>query len=310
VTTENQIRRAVQEQAARKVDIIKIWVDDRGGRAPRLSIPLARAAIDETHTHSIKIAAHIFYHDDAVALAEAGVNLFAHLLRDKDMSDDLIATMVKNKVYANPNLGAAELNTHASLPAWANEPYLSGLLRDTVLPEVIARIRNSFSSRDPVEVARSQQQYAILKLNLAKLSKAGAGIILGADTGLRDHIFGYAEQKELEFMVDGGMTDVIVAATSRAAEFIGLTDGGTLTPGKRADLLVLDANPLDDIRNAAHLEAVSRRNRSRSPCAQGVADEARAALTSFVRNWFTLWAETCAIKCLLLANPGRTDAAQ
>ena len=116
VTTEEQIRRAVQEQAARKVDIIKIWVDDRGGRAPRLSIPLARAAIDESHKHGIKIAAHIFYHDDAVALAEAGVNLFAHLVRDKEMSDDLIAKMIKNKVYVNPNLGAAERNTHASLP--------------------------------------------------------------------------------------------------------------------------------------------------------------------------------------------------
>ena len=155
----------------------------------------------------------------------------------------------------NPNLGAAERNTHAALPDWADEPYLSGLLRDTVAPEVIARIRNSFSSRDPAEVARSQQQYAILKLSLAKLSKAGARIILGADTGLRDHIFGYAEQKELEFMVDGGMTpsEVIVAATSRAAEFIGLTDRGTLTPGKRADLLVLDANPLDDIRNTRRI---------------------------------------------------------
>ena len=255
VTTEEQIRRAVQEQAARKVDIIKIWVDDRGGRAPRLSIPLARAAIDESHKHGIKIAAHIFYHDDAVALAEAGVNLFAHLVRDKEMSDDLIAKMIKNKVYVNPNLGAAERNTHASLPDWADEPYLSGLLRDTVVPEVIARIRNSFSSRDPAEVARSQQQYAILKLNVAKLSKAGARIILGSDTGLRDHIFGYAEQKELEFMVGGGMkpAEVIVAATSRAAEFIGLTDRGMLAPGKRADLLVLDANPLDDIRNTRRI---------------------------------------------------------
>jgi len=191
----------------------------------------------------------------AVALAEAGVNLFAHLVRDKEMSDELIATMVKNKVYVNPNLGAAERNTHAALPDWADEPYLSGLLRDTVAPEVIARIRNSFSSRDVAEIARSQQQYAILKRSLAKLSKAGARIILGADTGLRDHIFGYAEQKELEFMVDGGMTpsEVIVAATRRAAEFIGLTDRGTLTPGKRADLLVLDANPLDDIRNTRRI---------------------------------------------------------
>jgi imidazolonepropionase-like amidohydrolase len=251
VTTEDQIRRAVQEQAARQVDIIKIWVDDRGGRAPKLPIPLARAAIDEAHKHGLKIAAHIYYHDDAVALAQAGINDFAHLVRDKEMSDDLIATMIKNKVYVMPNLGAGERNTHASLPDWADEPYLMGLLRDTVPAEVIARIRSSFSGRDPAEVARSQRQYTILKRSVTKLSAAGARIVLGPDTGLRDHIFGYAEQKELELMVAAGMTpsEVIVAATARAAEFIGLSDRGTLAVGKRADLLVLDANPLDDIRN-------------------------------------------------------------
>lgn len=251
VTTEDQMRRAVQEQAAKNVDIVKIWVDDRGGRAPRLSIPLARAAIDEAHEHGIKIAAHIFYHDDAVALAEAGIDDFAHLVRDKVMSDALIATMIKNKVYVMPNLGSGERGTHASLPDWADEPYLQNLLRDTVAPEVIARIRNSFAGRDPAEVARSQQQYTILKRSVAKLAVAGARIILGSDTGLRDHIFGYAEQKELEFMVEAGMTpsQVIVSATSRAAEFIGLADRGTLAEGKRADLLILDANPLDDIRN-------------------------------------------------------------
>src|SRR5262249_13310165 len=155
------------------------------------------------------------------------------------------------KVYVNPNLGAPERGTHLSLPEWADEPHLAALLRDTVAPEVITRIRNSFVGRDVVEVQRSQQQYAILKQSVAKLSRAGAAIILGTDTGLRDHLFGYAEHKELQFMVEAGMTpsEVIVAATSRAAEFLGLTDRGTLSLGKRADLLVLDANPLDDIRN-------------------------------------------------------------
>jgi len=255
VTTEDQIRRAVQEQTAKGVDIIKIWVDDRGGRAPRLSMPLARAAIDEAHKHGTKIAAHIFYHDDAVALAEAGIDDFAHLVRDKVMGDGLIATMIKNNVYVMPNLGAGERGTHASLPDWADEPYLMGLLRDAVAPEVITRIRNSFVGRDAGELARSQQQYAILKQSVAKLSAAGARIVLGADTGLRDHIFGYAEQKELEFMVEAGMTpsEVIVAATSRAAAFMGLADRGVLAPGKRADLLVLDANPLDDIRNTRRI---------------------------------------------------------
>jgi imidazolonepropionase-like amidohydrolase len=255
VTTIDQIRRAVQEQAARQVDIIKIWVDDRGGRAPRLPIPLALAAIDEAHKQRLKIAAHIFYHEDAVALADAGIDAFAHLVRDREMSDALIASMITYNVYVTPTLNAPERGAQGSPPAWVNEPYLAGLLSDTVPTEVAVRIRNSFFGRDTTELARRQQGYAILQRSLAKLAAAGANIILGPDTGLEDQIFGYAEQKELGLMVEAGMTpaQVIVAATSRAAQFVGLADRGTLAPGKRADLLVLDANPLDDIRNTRRI---------------------------------------------------------
>jgi imidazolonepropionase-like amidohydrolase len=255
VTSEAEIRKAVQEQVARKVDIIKIWVDDRGGRAPKLPMPLARAAIEEAHKAGLRIAAHIFYHDDAVALAEARLDLFAHLVRDKVMSDELIALMIRNKVYVNPNISSPERAIHSSPPPWDSEPYLSGLLRDTVSPEVVARIHNSFASRKPEEVAARQKGYAILKESVAKLARANAPIVLGSDTGLEDHFFGYAEQKELGLMVEAGMTPMqaIVAATSRAAEFIKLADRGTLAAGKRADLLVLDANPLDDIRNTRRI---------------------------------------------------------
>ena len=279
-TTIDQIRHAVQEQAARKVDIIKIWVDDRGGRAPRLPIPLASAAIDEAHKQGLKIAAHIFYHEDAVALAEAGIDAFAHLVRDREMSDALIASMIRHNVYVMPTLNAPERGARSSPPPWVDEPYLAGLLSDTVSTEVAVRIRNSFFGRDAAEVARRQQGYAILQRSLARLAAAGAGIILGPDTGLEDQIFGHAEQKELGLMVEAGMTppQVIVAATSRAAQFIGLPDRGTLAPGKRADLLVLDANPLDDIRNTRRI--------ARLYIAGAEVDRAalRASLTRGARN--------------------------
>ena len=83
----------------------------------------------------------------------------------------------------------------------------------------------------------------VLECDVSRLDAARAAIILGADTGLEDHFFGYAEQKELELMAKAGMApaQVIVAPTGRAAEFMGLADRGKLTPGKRADFLVLDA---------------------------------------------------------------------
>ena len=255
ITTEDQAKSAVQELAATKVDAVKIWVDDRGGRAPSLPIALSRAVIDEGHRLGFKVTAHVFYHKDAVELAAAGIDNFAHLVRDSEMSDALIATMNAKGIYVMPNIGAPERATHTAPPAWFEEPYLAGLLRDTVPAEVIARIRSSFTGRDAATAARNRQSYAILQRSVAKLGAAGARIILGSDTGLEDHHFGYAEQKELELMAQAGMTpaQVIVAATSRSAEFLGLSDRGTLAPGKRADLLVLDANPLDDIRNTRRI---------------------------------------------------------
>jgi len=255
LTTEAEARRAAQEQAAKKVDALKIWVDDRGGRAPKLPVALSRAVIEEGHKAGLKVAAHVFYHDDAVELAEAGIDSFAHLVRDKVMTDALINLMLRNNVYAMPNIGGAERGTHSSPPGWFEEPALAGLLRDTVGADVIARVGNSFAGRDPTVAARNRGNYAILQTSLARLSAAGARIVLGCDTGLEDHFFGYAEQKELELMAQAGMTpaQVIIAATSRAAEYLGLRDTGTLAPGKRADFLVLDANPLDEIRNTRRI---------------------------------------------------------
>jgi imidazolonepropionase-like amidohydrolase len=255
ITTQDQARNAVAELAARHVDIVKIWVDDRGGRAPSLPIALSRTVIEEAHRNGLKVSAHVFYHKDAVELAAAGVDNFAHLVRDAEMSDALIATMLAKGIYVMPNIGAPERGIHTAVPAWFDEPYLAGLLADTVSDDVIARMRASFTGRDAATAARNRHNYAILQKNVAKLAAANARIILGSDTGLEDHPFGFAEQKELQMMAEAGMTpsQVIVAATGRSAEFVGLKDRGVIAPGKRADLLVLDANPLDDIRNTRRI---------------------------------------------------------
>jgi imidazolonepropionase-like amidohydrolase len=255
VTTEEQTRKAVQELAANKVNIVKIWVDDRNGRAPRLAPNLYRAAIDEGHKHGLKVNAHVFYHTDAVDLVNAGIDGFAHLVRDKEMDDELIASIVRHNVYVMPNL-SPEWNTYAALPHWLKDgdPLMS-LIEQSVPSQIIVRMRKAYENRDPAALDRARTQYAILQHSLAKLSRAGAKIILGSDTGLEDHLFGMSEQHELESMTNAGMTpmQVIVAATSRPAEYLQLDKMGLLASGKEADFLVLDANPLDNITNTQHI---------------------------------------------------------
>ncbi|MEO8467245.1 MAG: amidohydrolase family protein [Gammaproteobacteria bacterium] len=256
ITTDTEARRAVQELAANEVDVVKIWVDDRNGRAPRLSAALYGAVIDEAHRHGLRANAHVFYHEDAVGLVAAGIDGLVHLVRDIEMSDTLIAEIVRRNVYVNANMSSPRRATQVGTPPWLTpaDPLLQ-LLQESVAPAVIARIETAFDKRDPATAAAARVQYAILERSLAKLAAAGAKVVLGADTGLEDHFFGLAEHLELQAMVDGGMTpaQALLAATGRAAEYLHLDDRGSLAAGKRADFLVLDANPLDDIVNARRI---------------------------------------------------------
>jgi imidazolonepropionase-like amidohydrolase len=258
VTSEAEARQAVQELAARRVDLVKIWVDDRGGRAPKLGAPLYRAVIREAHARGLRVSAHVFYHADAVDLVRAGVDAFAHLVRDTVMDDALVAAIVKRGVFVNGNLSFPRRSTYAAVPPWLSpgDPMLQ-LLRESVSAPVLERLRGYFASRDAKAVEAARQRYAILEQSLAKLSRAGAKIVLGADTGLEDHLFGMAEQLELQAMVDAGMppSAAIGAATSRSAEFLRLRTKGRVRAGVDADFLVLDADPLDDI---AHTRRISR----------------------------------------------------
>jgi len=258
VTTEEQSRRAVQELASRHVDVIKIWVDDRNGRAPRLPSNLSRAIIDEGHKLGLKVNAHIFYYADAAELVEAGIDGFAHLVRDKEMDGALVASIVQHKTYVMPNL-APEWTTYGETPHWleSGDPLMT-LLQGSAPPEVIERMKKNFVISDPAAGARARASYGILQRSLARLSAAGANIILGCDTGLEDHLFGMAEQRELESMNKAGMSpmQVIVAATSRPAEYLKLEKMGVLAEGREADFLVLDANPLDNIINTQRISKV------------------------------------------------------
>jgi imidazolonepropionase-like amidohydrolase len=263
--------RIVEGLAAKRANSVKIWVDDwahagprgiaraKSGPAQALKPAVYTAIIHEAHKRGMKVMAHLYYHADAAALAAAGVDGFAHLVRDKVMDDALVALLVQRGVYQNANVAGSERATYPSLPPYlADGDPMMKLLRESVPPEVVQRMVDAFKDRDAKSVADERGRYDMMARTWAKLNAAGARLMLGADTGTQDNLFGFAEHRELEVMVRAGMTPAqgIVAATSRPAEYMGLNDLGTLAPGKQASFIVLDANPLDDITNTRRIAHV------------------------------------------------------
>ncbi len=237
ITSEAEARTAVQELAANQVDLIKIWVDTRNDQFVKLTPALYGAVIDEAHSEGLRVTAHIFNLEDAKGLLRAGIDAFAHGIRDRDIDDELVALWSERPtVVLVPNLPNPGVAGDLS--------WLSG----TVPAADLQRMQEAQRDRPA-----AQESFGIQARNLARLSQAGITVAFGTDGSTP-----WAVHQEMEDMVRSGMTpaQVIVAATRNSAELMQMTDIGTVEVGKSADFIVLDANPLDDITNTRRISEV------------------------------------------------------
>lgn len=260
VGTKEQVEKDLDELAAKKVDLVKIWVDDHLGKEKKIPLELCDAIIAGAHKRGLKVAAHIFYLADAKHLINSGLDAIVHSVRDKPVDQELIALMKKKGAW----LGAATLAREASTFVFANAPAMldDPLFQKAVSPAVLKTLQSkAFQDRAKAEpdTAHGKDWLTMAQKNLKTLVDAGVQTGFGTDSGPPRRIQGYNEHWEMEMMAESGLkpAQILKMATINSAEFLrGSKDFGSIEPGKWADMIVLRDNPLTAIKNTRTIESV------------------------------------------------------
>jgi imidazolonepropionase-like amidohydrolase len=259
LTDASEAAKDVDELAAKKVDIVKMWVDDGLGRLPKMPLAVSQAIIDNAHRHGLRVAAHIFYYDDAMKLTEGGVDALAHSVRDKPVDQPLIDAMKQHHTWQMAATLTREESVfiYAKTPEFLSDPFFTRSVSQKTIDTLRDPDYQKRFAADP-NITRYPGFLKMAQENLKRLADAGIPYGMGTDSGPPARFPGFFEQWELELMVESGLTpsQAITAATKSGAEFLHAYDLGTIEKGKWADLIVLSKNPLDDIRNTRAIEAV------------------------------------------------------
>ena len=241
----------IRQRGGMRVDehLVRVrLVDDRANGLRRQLGIRAAAIVEEAHALKLVVHAHAIQLADQKAVVRAGADVLVHMVQRQPLDDEFLALVREKKPYWATVIGLGDPNGICQ-----PDPFF-----EQAMPEaVIAKIRATTERRPlapscgppPATAAERERQMAI---NFPKMLASGARVVLATDTGIHaGHTFGSGEHVELARWVQLGMSpaEAIVAATSRPAQLMGQADLGALAVGKRASFIVLDANPLQSIRN-------------------------------------------------------------
>ena len=273
VKTEEDGIKMVQKELEHHPDFIKIWyiVGADGLKAEasaRKNLPIVKAIIDEAHKNNLKVAVHATERITAQLAVENGADFLVHSVDDEIIKPDFIQ-LLKNKntilcptltVYSGYQHTFSQENNFSNHELLNSNPYQLGTLLDLkhVKDSLLAKRYKVMMQSEPAK-ARQHKIDSISMVNLKLLSDAGVTIATGTDAGNIGTLHASSYLAELLAMKKSGMSnwEVLRASTINGAKVLNKhTEYGTVTIGKKANLILLDANPVEDINNITTINRV------------------------------------------------------
>ena len=248
VTTPAEARAAIARMADQNIRHVKMWVDDRGGTYPKLSPDVYNAIVQEAHARKMTVHAHAIQLADQKAVVRAGADVLVHMVQREPIDQEFQGLLQQKKPY-----WATVISLGDPVEVCNADPFFEEAMPFAVVAKIRAnqeRVGLTAHCAPPSPNAAARER--ILAQNFPMMIAAGVKLVLATDTGIHPgHTFGSGEHVELARWVQLGLppAQAIVAATRTPAELMGLNDLGTLAAGKRASFIVLNANPLVNVRN-------------------------------------------------------------
>lgn len=270
----NQIdaQRFVNLQLKFKPDLFKIWfiVNNKNKDSiARVYLPWIKAAIDEAHKKKIRVAVHATERIAAQLSVEAGADFLVHGIEDELITNEFVELLRAHRVVLCPTLVVAGnydkvfggTYTVTDADRKYADPVPLNSIMDLTRPgdSALARKYREYVKRN---ASRSAREDSIRAVNLKKLINGGVIIATGTDAGNigTQHVSSYSA--ELLAMKKAGLTNwqIIQASTINGAKAMAKeNEFGSIAPGKRADLLLLNSNPIENINNLDNIELVIRK---------------------------------------------------
>ncbi len=270
IDTPEQAREFVRKLVERKADFVKIWYIVDKDHPVDAFRPIARATIEESHAHKVRVMVHATELETARAAVEEGADVLVHSVVDKPVDDAFVKLLKDRHTILCPTLVVFErygrvfshqLNLTPEEQQWGN-PEVIASLDVTKIPQEKLSDRVKQALADPkAAMDRINKVYEVALPNLKKLEDAGVTIAAGTDAGNVGTIHGPALFREFQLMKQAGLTNmqILQCATANAAKLFGGETGahiGKIDNGCFADLVILKSNPVDDIAHASDIDAV------------------------------------------------------